>query len=239
MGVGRIRFFSAVEGLKYHWRSDPGRPAWRVFVGRGGDIPVAVPIQQKLKRADQRANPSRRPGPECGELRHLLGRLIRDTACPPVVPDDVVHNISGRVVDAAGLLDLGFIFNDRPMPGRKPDDLAQELLVDLAQNLRPEAEKLIRAFRVVKLADDRLEGLVVERQAGGQFVGGLRPAFLRIKVEQTGVIPVVGLSRGFAGGRRQVEPFSKAWSCAVGSMPRSSADPEEDESVDSALHGEI
>ena len=50
------------------------------------------------------------------------------------VSDDVLDNIGGRVIDAAGLFDLRFLFYFRLMSGCEPDDFAKELLVDLAQN---------------------------------------------------------------------------------------------------------
>ena len=51
------------------------------------------------------------------------------------LPDDVVHNVAGGVIDAARLLDLWLLLDLGPMGGSQANDLAHELLVHLAQDL--------------------------------------------------------------------------------------------------------
>ena len=88
--------------------------------------------------------------------------------------DDVIDDVGRRVVDAARLADLGLLLDLRLVPVGQPDHLAQELLVDLAEDLGGQHGELVGAVGVVELADDLLERLVVDGQAEGQLVGRLR-----------------------------------------------------------------
>ena len=49
--------------------------------------------------------------------------------------DDVIDDIAGGVVDAAGFAHFGLLFNFRLPGGREADDASQELLVDLPEDL--------------------------------------------------------------------------------------------------------
>ena len=84
---------------------------------------------------------------------------------PDGVLDDVVDDVGGRVVDAAGFADLGLFLDLGLVAGREPDDLAEELLVDLAEDFGRQDGELVGAFGVVEPADDVLEDLVVDLQA--------------------------------------------------------------------------
>ena len=63
--------------------------------------------------------------------------------------DNVIDDVCGSIVNPAGLahfrlfLDLGLV------PGSQADDLAQELLVDLSEDVRQNISEHIRAFRVI------------------------------------------------------------------------------------------
>ena len=81
--------------------------------------------------------------------------------------DDVVHDTGGRVVDPAGLLHLRFLFHDGPVAFGQADDLAQELLVHLAEDVGRQDRELVGAVRVVEPLDDVLEDPVVDAQGGG------------------------------------------------------------------------
>jgi hypothetical protein len=59
------------------------------------------------------------------------------------------------------------------VPRRQADDLAQELLVDLPQDVGREDGEDVRAFGVIQAADDLLEQLIVDRQPGGEAIGRL------------------------------------------------------------------
>ncbi len=63
--------------------------------------------------------------------------------------DDVVYDVGGRVVDAAGLLDLGLLLDLGAVAGGQPDDLTEELLVDGPQNISADYRELVGALRIV------------------------------------------------------------------------------------------
>ena len=111
--------------------------------------------------------------------------------------DDVVHDVLGRVVHPAGLADLRLLLDLGPVGLRQPDHLAQELLVDLPQNLRRQDGELIRALGVVQSTEDVLEELVVEAQTEGELIRRLA-AFLRREVEQARVVALVRAAEDFA-----------------------------------------
>ena len=149
MLLSRIRFFSAVVS-----RHSPAAAADRASAcGRGVllrpvlDVPVAVPVEQKLVGADQeRARAA-------GRVEQQPASFVRPacrascpfaSSLPDRVLDDVIDDVGGRVVDAAGLLTSGF---SSTLPGAagQPDHLAQELLVDLAEDFGRQHGELVRA----------------------------------------------------------------------------------------------
>ena len=60
----------------------------------------------------------------------------------------------------------------------KADDLAEELLVNLPENIGGENGKLIRAVGVIQATDNVFQGLVVYVEAKGQFIGQIAALFL-------------------------------------------------------------
>ena len=66
--------------------------------------------------------------------------------------DNVVHDVGGSVINAAGLLDFRLVVHHGAVAFREPDDLAQELLIDLAENVGGKDGKLIRAFGIIQTA---------------------------------------------------------------------------------------
>ena len=99
-----------------------------------------------------------------GELRRALALdLLADG-----VLDDVVDDVGGSVVDAAGLAHLGFFLDLGLVPGGQADDLAQEALVDRAQDLHgQDAEVVGRAVLEIEALQDGLEHLVVDLSDSG------------------------------------------------------------------------
>ena len=91
--------------------------------------------------------------------------------------DDVLHNIGGGVIDAAGFLHLRLLFHLRLVPGREPDDLAEKLLIDLAENFGGEDRELVGALGIVEPADDVFEHLVVDLQPGVRSSGDSARSF--------------------------------------------------------------
>ena len=93
-------------------------------------IPITMIVQQIPVGADQkRSRPAGRI--EDSELGDLLRRLALAQRAD-CVSDDVLDDVGGRVIDAAGFLDLRLLFDLGLMAGGEPDDFAKELLVDLA-----------------------------------------------------------------------------------------------------------
>ncbi len=109
--------------------------------------------------------------------------------------DDVVHDVGGGVVDAAGLLDFGLFLDLGVVAGGQADDLAEELLVDLAEDVGGQDGELVGAVGIVQAREDVLEGLVVDGQLGRQLVGAFVPVLFPLEVEQAGVVAVVGLAK--------------------------------------------
>ena len=104
------------------------------------------------------------------------------------LPDDIVHDISGRVIDSAGFLDLGFVLDDSVMSRGKPDDFAEKLLVNLAENIGRENRKLIRTFWIIKSFEEITEQFVVNLETERYFVGRLVAAFFSLKIKKPGVV---------------------------------------------------
>ena len=65
-----------------------------------------------------------------GLLRRLLLQQFADG-----VLDDVIDDVRGRVINAARFFDLGFVFDLRLMAFGEADDFAEELFVNLAENV--------------------------------------------------------------------------------------------------------
>ena len=157
-------------------RSDRRSCALAHFLRVVGDVPVAVPVQQVLVGAEQE-----RAGAAGGVERCAAARLCRRLDRRAVlsgpeqrahgVLDDVIDDVGGRVEDAAGFFDFGLFFHHGVVPGGQADDFAQELLVDLAEDVGGQHRELVRAVGVVEVAEDVFEQLVVDVQAGGQAVG--------------------------------------------------------------------
>ena len=81
------------------------------------------------------------------------------------VEDDVVHDVGGGVINAAGLAHFGLFLDLGLVPGGQADDLAQEALVDRAQDLdRQDAEVVGRTVLEIEALQDGLEDLVVDGQ---------------------------------------------------------------------------
>ena len=107
--------------------------------------------------------------------------------------DDVIDDVGRRVVDAAGLADLGLFLDLGLVAGRQPDHLAQEPLVDGSQDFDgQDAEVIGRTVGEVQALQDRLEDLVIDRQLRRDAVGVFRYAALLLEMEQAGVVLLVG-----------------------------------------------
>jgi len=98
------------------------------------------------------------------------------------VVDDVIDDIAGGVVDAAGFADFGLFFDLGDAFGRQADDLAQELLVDLPEDLDRDLLEDIRAG-VVEAFDDLTQDLIIDLQGGSKGIGRAGLALFFRKME--------------------------------------------------------
>ena len=95
-------------------------------------------VQQALVRAQQERpaaaghvqDAERLACPSAGQLG---GAFALDLPADGLL-DDVIDDVGRRVVDAAGLADFGLFLDLGLVAGRQPDDLAQEPLIDRAQD---------------------------------------------------------------------------------------------------------
>ena len=95
----------------------PGPELFRIV----GDIPVAVPIEEILIRADKEG-PRAAGRIEDAEFGCLFRRFVFEQ-CADGVLNDVIDDVSRRVVNAPGFLDLRFVFDFGLVAFREADDL--------------------------------------------------------------------------------------------------------------------
>jgi len=105
--------------------------------------------------------------------------------------DDVIDDIAGSVVDTAGFAHFGLFFNFCLPCGCEADNAAQELLVDLPEDLNRNLVEHIRAGKVGAL-DDLAQDFVIDLQGGREGVGLAGLPFFLAEVEQTGIVLLVG-----------------------------------------------
>ena len=74
------------------------------------------------------------------------------------------------------------------------DDLAEELLIHLAQDVRGENGELIRAFGIVEPVDDVFKRFIVDRDVRGELVRFLVAVLFSLEMEQPGIVPVIRLA---------------------------------------------
>lgn len=75
--------------------------------------------------------------------------------------DDIIHDVRRRVIHTAGLSDLRLVLHLGLVPGGEADDLAQELLVDLTEDVGADHGEGIRAIGIVQALEDLHQHLVV------------------------------------------------------------------------------
>src|SRR5947209_3395287 len=90
-------------------------------------------------------------------LAHLAGSFFVESAHG--LPDDVVHDVGGRVIDATGFLDFRLFPNNGAMAFGQPDDFAKKLFIDLAENLCRQRREYVRRFGIVKALQNVAEEL--------------------------------------------------------------------------------
>ena len=144
-------------------------------------IPVAVPVEEALIRADEKGTGA------AGRVKDFqVYRLFRRLAFEQFTDCifyDLIDDIAGRIENTASLFDLRFIFNGGAVSGREVDDLAKELLVDLSQDIGRQDREFIRAVRVIEIFNDLLECFVVKKDIQRQIVRRLRAVLFSPKIE--------------------------------------------------------
>ena len=112
-----------------------------------------VPVHQVLEGPQQEGTGA------AGGVHDLdLGSLVGGFAfqqLPNGVFNDVIHDVLGGVIDAAGFAHLGLFLDLCLVPGRQADHLAQKLLINLPKDLDRNLFEDIGAG-VVEALDDRL-----------------------------------------------------------------------------------
>ena len=196
-----------------------------------------VPVEQVLIGADEEGARAA-GGVEDAQVSGLLGDLAFEQTAHRVL-DDVVDDVGRRVVDTAGLLDLGLVLDHGAVPGRETDYLAEELLVDLTEDIGRQDAELIGALRVVEAPEDVLERLVVDGEAEREAIGCVGTAPLVLEVEETRVVTVVGLDVELAQVRADVLAAHEAAQPPVGLDASVLADAQEDDAVDGRLHSVV
>ena len=118
------------------------------------------------------------------------------------------------------------------------DDLAEELLVDVAEDFGGQDGELVRAVGIIERADDVFEYGVVDVEAGGERVG-FAAAFLMREVEEAGVIFFVGTGVEFRQAVVNIFSVEQAAQLPVWFDAAVFAHAQEDDAVDGALYGEV
>jgi len=192
-------------------------------------VPLAVVVQQALVRAQQE-RPGAAGGVENPQLVDLPGRLALDELTDGLL-DDVIHDVGGGVVDAARPFDLRLLLHFGPVGRSQTDDLAQELLVHLAQDLGGEHREFVGGLGVVQSGQDGLEHLVVNGQRFGQGVGP--------EVKEPRVVFFVGLAVEVAQAGVDVGGAGEGQEAGVVLNAPVLAHAQKDDAVNGALHGEV
>ena len=200
-------------------------------------IIVDVPIQQVLIGAGQEGAAA-----TGGVKRAQLGGLLGRFACQQVAQrifDDVVNNIGGRVINAAGFAHFGFFFDHDPRFARGAahfDDFAEKSFVDLPKNIGGDDRKFVTALRRIQREDDFLQDIVGNIKFHRQVIGRAARVIGWVEVKQARVVFSVG-------GSIQIFDFFIDLFLARGSFQRSIGlevavfgDAQEDDAVDCALH---
>ena len=153
--------------------------------------------------------------------------------------DDVLDDVGGCVIDTAGFLHFRLLFHLRLMPSREPNDFAEKLLIDLAENFRGKDGELVGALGIVEPAQNILEHLVVDLQTGREVIGRFGAILFGMEVKEAGVVSVVGLFVDIAKPPIDVLAVEERLKLGVGFDATVFANAEEDEPVDGALDGKV
>jgi len=123
--------------------------------------------------------------------------------------------------------------------GGERDHLAEELFIDLAQDVGGEDGKFVGGIGVVKVLDNVLENFVVDGEGGSEFVGRVGSVFFPVEVEEAGIVAFVGTVVEGEQPLINTLAVQEGLELGVGFDAAIFGDAEEDKPVDGALDGKI
>jgi coenzyme F420-reducing hydrogenase delta subunit len=132
----------------------------------GGDLPRCLPLfaVRSEVRADQLGLQHHGRefaiGVEIANRLDLLGRLTLDDFAHRVL-DNVIHDVLGRVIDAACLADLGLLLYAHSF-GRGADGLAEITLVDGTEQFHADHIEAVRALGRIEALDDARQDVGID-----------------------------------------------------------------------------
>jgi len=121
-----------------------------------------VPVEEELVGADEEGAGAA-GGVEDGEGGVHLGRFGFEEFYGAVfqefadgVLDDVIDDVGGGVVNAAGFFDFGFVFDFGAVGFGEGDDFAEELFIDLTEDVGGEDGEFVGGVGIVEIFEDVL-----------------------------------------------------------------------------------
>ena len=203
-----------------------------------GTRPAGTSRSRRRCPQPARGSPCARRGGQARDLaqRHALQQLAHG------LPHDGIHDVGGRVEDAAGLAHLRLLLHLGPVPGGQADHLAQELLVDLAQDVGRQHGELVGAVGVVEALEDVLAATLSSiARPGRQRVRRLARGPFRPRSGTGRSCSAASACRKqlAAAARRRSAPLTSAQQRAVRLDAAVLADAQEDDAVDGLLDGEV
>jgi hypothetical protein len=155
------------------------------------------------------------------------------------VLDDVLDDVGGGVVNAAGFFDFGFFFDDGVMALGEANDFAEELFVNLAEDIGRKSGEDVWALGIVEALEDAFEEFVVDFEVERKGVGSFVAAFLGFKMEEAGVVAVVSMLEELAEAGINAVAIYECLELAVVFNAAAFADAEENDAIDDALDGKV
>ena len=162
-------------------------------------MPLQAMVQQELIGAEEEGaaaaghveHAERGHGFAAGEI----GGAFAFNLFSDCVEDDVIHDIGGGVVHAAGLAHFGFFLDFGLMSGGQADDFSEEAFVHRTEDFHGQDAEVVRtAMLEVKALENGLEGIIVHCQMRRERVRRIRDTGFFLEVEQAGVVFLVGLT---------------------------------------------
>jgi hypothetical protein len=109
--------------------------------------------------------------------------------------DGILDDVSGSVINATGFLYFRFVFDLRLMAFSEPNDFAEKLFVNLAENVRRQNRKFIWALGMLEAADNALENGIIDLKPRREVIRRLNAIFFFLKMEKPGVVTFVGFAK--------------------------------------------